>query len=130
MNEDTSEPLPAELLVCVKCRRGREYAEGRRLPGKRLLENLIAAGPENGLAIVPVECMSNCAGGCTVALRGRGRWTYIFGNLHEVADVDTILDGASRYRASADGLVPWRQRPKHFRQNCVARVPPLEAARV
>ncbi|MYH58038.1 MAG: metal-binding protein, partial [Boseongicola sp. SB0675_bin_26] len=24
------------------------------------------------------------------------------------------------------GLVPWRERPEHFRKNCIARIPPIE----
>ena len=41
--------------------------------------------------------------------------------------VDHILDGVARYRATPDGLVPWRERPEHFRKNCIARIPPREA---
>ena len=36
-----------------------------------------------------------------------------------------LIEGAALYHATADGLIPWRQRPEHFKRNCVARVPPL-----
>ena len=74
-----------------------------------------------------VECLSNCTRGCSIALRGPGRWTYVYGNLDETADVHTIVDGVIRYHRTSDGLVPWRERPEHFRKNCIARIPPLEA---
>jgi predicted metal-binding protein len=72
-----------------------------------------------------VECLSNCTRGCTVALRGGDRWSYVYGNLNPETDVETLRDGAARYQAAADGLVPWRERSQHFRKNCIARIPPL-----
>ena len=59
-------------------------------------------------------------------LRGQGLWSYVYGNLDEINHVETILDGLARYCESDDGRVPWRERPEHFRKNCVARIPPIE----
>lgn len=119
---DTTDTV--ELLVCVKCRAGREVADGETRPGAELHARLSAALP-SGVVLTPVECLSNCDHGCSVALRGPGRWTYVYGNL--APDLaDTVVDGAARYRAAPDGLVPWRERPEHFRKNCIARIPPLE----
>ncbi|MEM9552381.1 MAG: DUF1636 domain-containing protein [Pseudomonadota bacterium] len=115
-----------ELLVCIKCRRGTELADGGRRPGDLLHENLTNLGLPDGVRLTGVECLSNCSQGCSVALRGPGRWTYVYGNLHETSHLDTIRDGATRYHATTDGLVPWRERPEHFRKNCIARIPPLE----
>lgn len=116
---------PVELLVCVKCRAGTEVeADGER-PGARLHEALAGDVPE-GVTLRAVACLSNCDHGCSVALRGGPRrWTYVYGNL--APDLaDTVREGVSRYRDTADGLVPWRERPQHFRKNCIARIPPLE----
>ncbi|SFD64129.1 DUF1636 family protein [Roseivivax sediminis] len=117
-------PAEAELLVCVKCRRGQDMPDDARRPGTHLFEALAARPAPEGVTITPVECLQNCDDGCTVALRGPGRWTYVYGRLHEAEHVDTLLDGAERYRDTADGLIPWRQRPEHFKRNCIARVPP------
>ena len=38
-----------------------------------------------------------------------------------------ILRGAALYAASADGVVPWRDRPEILRKRSLARIPPLEA---
>lgn len=117
-----------ELLVCTTCRNGAMADPEATRPG-RVLHDRIAEGdlPE-GVALRAVECLSNCDHGCSVVLRGGPRrWTYVYGNLcPEKAAV--VLDGAARYRATADGLVPWRERPEHFRKNCIARIPPLEDA--
>lgn len=61
-------------------------------------------------------------------LRGSGRWTYVYGNLSETDDIESIVDGTARYLHTDDGIVPWRERPATFRKNCIARIPPLEAA--
>ncbi len=115
-----------ELLVCVKCRRGQEIPEDERRPGQRLYDELAAQDMPEGVILRPVECLQNCEAGCTVALRGGNRWTYVFGNVDEVSQPDMLIDGSARYHATSDGLIPWRERPDHFKRNCVARIPPME----
>ncbi len=117
---------PVELLICTTCKREGMDPEATR-PGA-LLHEALAQGemPEN-VVVKPVECLSNCSHGCSVVLRGgAGRWTYVYGNLSEDA-VDVVREGAARYAATTDGLVPWRERPEHFRKNCIARIPPIDA---
>jgi predicted metal-binding protein len=98
--------------------------------GAQLLERLHLADLPETVRLVPVECLSNCSRGCTVALRGPGRWTYIYGNLDPALHLAPLIDGIARFAAAPDGLVPWRERPDHFRKNCIARIPPLEASHV
>jgi predicted metal-binding protein len=134
---DTPEPAPTsaptvatvELLVCLTCRSAVPSYQGPSddavREGARLLAALDAAGIPGGVRVTGVECLSNCTRGCTVALRGAGRWSYVYGDL-DASMAGTVLDGAARYAATADGLVPWRERPEHFRKHCIARLPPLE----
>lgn len=128
MTTKANEPDPplTELLVCVKCRRGQEVPEDDRRPGQRLYDMLVTQAIPEGIRLTPVECLQNCDHGCTIALRGGGRWTYIYGNVDEVSHADMLIDGAARYNATQDGLIPWRERPEHFKRNCIARIPPLE----
>ena len=125
-----------DLLVCLTCRTSAPAnplageADNTMRAGAHLLDLLRGAGLPETVRLVPVECLSNCTRGCTVALRGTGRWTYIYGNLDPALHLDTLIDGMARYVAAPDGLVPWRERPDHFRKNCIARIPPLEAAHV
>ncbi|MHA6346242.1 DUF1636 family protein [Roseivivax sp. CAU 1761] len=111
-------------MVCVKCRAGSEVAEDGSRPGALLHDALDGTLPE-GVTLHAVECLSNCDRGCSVALRGGpSRWTYVYGNLApDLADI--LREGAAAYAATPDGLVPWRERPVHFRKNCIARIPPL-----
>ena len=118
-----------DLLVCVTCRSSvpsylPDDAEGPRA-GALLLAAVEAAALPETVRVVPVECLSNCTRGCTVALRAPGRWSYVYGNL-DLSMVTVLADGVARYAAAPDGLVPWRERPEHFRKNCIARLPPLE----
>jgi len=113
-----------DLLVCVTCKREGTDPSAPR-PGALLAQALAGRVPE-GVRLVETECLSNCTRGCTVALRGPGRWSYVYGNLAP-EQADLVAEGAARFAAAPAGLVPWRERPDHFRKNCIARIPPMEA---
>lgn len=116
---------PVELLICTTCKRPGMDPEAVR-PGALLHDALTTAALPEGVVLKPVECLSNCDHGCSIVLRGGpARWTYVYGNLAEDAAA-LVADGVTRYAATVDGLVPWRERPEHFRKNCIARIPPLE----
>lgn len=118
-----------ELLVCMTCRvTDTAPIDGER-PGAVLFGHL-AQSPPHGVVVRGVDCLSNCSRGCTVALRAPGAWTYVYGNLDPALHLDDIVEGAEKYRVAPEGLVPWRERPAHFRKNCIARIPPLEAPNV
>ncbi len=114
-----------ELLVCTRCRLDGEAPEDAERPGAVLYRQLAEAGIAD-VTLTPVECLSNCTQGCTVALRGPGRWTYVYGRFDPSNDTETVRDGAAKYAGTSDGLVPWRERSQHFRKNCIARIPPLD----
>ena len=117
---------PVELLICTKCKRGTEISGEPDRPGTTLFESLAASDLPEGVTLTPVECLQNCDRGCSVPMRGCDlRWTYVYGNLHEVADTALLLDAIMLYRNTDDGLIPWRQRPEHLKRNCIARIPPL-----
>ncbi len=125
---DMSETAPVELLVCTTCRRGLPVEDDAQRPGALLHRALCAADLPEGIILKPVECLSNCDQGCSIVLRGGpARWTFVYENLNEADDVATIVEGVTKYHATADGLVPWRERPVHFRKNCAARIPPIGA---
>ena len=123
--DDLTKPPSTELLVCVTCRRAGAVPVDDRRPGRALYEQITALDLPPGLRVTPTECLQNCDHGCTVALRGGdAKWTYVFANVDDQAHPQMILDGAAQYHAAEDGVIPWRQRPEHFKRNCVARIPP------
>ncbi len=128
MTDDETPNAPTELMVCLTCRAGREMGEDETRPGARLHAELAAMDWPEGMTLTGTDCFSNCDQGCSVVLRGGGkRWTYVYGKLDETM-AETVHDGAMRYHATANGLVPWRERSVHFRKNCIARIPPLETS--
>ena len=36
-----------------------------------------------------------------------------------------MVDAARKFAATADGIIPWRERPLSFRKGVVSRTPPL-----
>jgi predicted metal-binding protein len=121
------DPMNVSLHVCTTCRAGETVAEGALCPGSRLHAALTAAEAPAAVRIVPVQCLSACTQGCTVALSAPGRWSYVYGRLTE-KDVPDILAGAAAYANAPTGIVPWRERPIIFRKQSLARIPPLEMA--
>lgn len=116
--------MTVTLHVCITCRAGQTVGEGEVTPGKRLHDAIREAGVPDDVRLVPVECLSACSQGCSVALSAPGRWSYVYGRLTE-AHAQDVVAGASAYAATSDGLVPWRSRPEIFRKQSLARLPPI-----
>ena len=115
------------IHVCTVCRRVREdLADGYDQPGLDLAEALTGrlAGTE-GISVLAVECLAVCKRPCTVAFAADGKWTYLVGDLDTQTHLDDIVGAARSYAASANGIIPWKERPQPFRKGVVARVPPL-----
>lgn len=111
------------LFVCTTCKAGEPVLDGDPRPGALLHAALIAGRAPEGVRIVGVECLSACNTGCAVSLTKPGGWSYVYGRL-TLDDVPAILEGAGKYAASPDGIVPWRDRPTVFRKQSIARIPP------
>ncbi len=118
--------LTATLYVCMTCRAGQPLPDGEVAPGAHLMAALTEAGVPEGVTVRGVECLSACDHGCTVAVTKPGGWSYVYGRMTP-ADAPEILRGVGLYAATADGLVPWRDRPVIFRKQSIARLPPLES---
>ena len=116
--------MSVTLHVCVTCRAGQTLQEGEITPGARLYAAILDRGALEGVNLVPVECLSACSQGCSVALSAPGRWAYVYGRLSENNTADVIA-GATAYAAAPDGIVPWRTRPEIFRKQSLARIPPI-----
>jgi len=116
--------MSVTLHVCITCRAGQTPSEGELAPGARLHAALVEAGVPDDVNLVPIECLSACSQGCSVALSAPGRWSYVYGRLSE-ANAGDVIAGASAYAAAPDGIVPWRSRPEIFRKQSLARIPPL-----
>jgi predicted metal-binding protein len=116
--------MAVTLHICITCKAGQTVPEGQPTPGKLLHQAIAEIGAPEGVTIAPVECLSACNSGCSVALSAPGRWSYVYGRMsHENAK--DIVAGAAAYAAAPDGLVPWRARLEIFRKQSLARIPPI-----
>jgi predicted metal-binding protein len=113
----------------MTCKAGLPQFEGALPLGAQLFAAIAALPAPDGVEIVPVECLSACNSGASVALSAPGRWAYVYGRMTP-DHAEDILAGAAAYARSTDGLVPWRERPVIFRKQSLARIPPLEAVNV
>ena len=133
------------LYICVTCR-GEPAAfdalpPDSPRPGARLLaavEQRLAADRANGgnggdegdagIDVVPANCLSNCPRGCSAAVSGSGKWTYVIGDLDPDRHAGDVIDFARLHRAHEQGVPEWRDRPEHVRKHTIARVPPVKPA--
>src|SRR5690242_2065732 len=116
--------MAVTLHVCITCKAGQAIPEGQSTPGKLLHQSVAEIGAPECVTIVPVDCLSACKNGCSVALSAPGRLSYVYGRMSQDNARD-ILAGAAAYAAAPVGLVPWRSRPEIFRKQSLARIPPL-----
>lgn len=113
------------IFICVSC-----TIEGARSdkPGQELLEQVshaIAARPGCRAEVKAVDCLAVCKRPCTVALAGDGKWTYVVGDLSPDTNADDVIAAALSYGTTANGIIPWKERPQSFRKGVISRIPPL-----
>ncbi len=125
--QDNSD-IGASLHVCVTCRRGEELLEPREERSgykmRQALEKAMEGGPGAGVKLLPVECLSGCKRGCTIALSAPGKWSYVVADLDPGRHVLDILTFAAQYAAHPEGVPVWRERPEIVKRSVLARVPP------
>ena len=105
----------------------------RTAPGRNLLDlaMLKADRPaaRSGAVLRGTECLSPTATrGCNIVMRCAGNGALrpmSTATLTPETQAETVARMARPATATpTEGLVPWRERPEHFRKNCVARIPP------
>ena len=114
------------VFVCVSCRRALPDGEGFDLPGQQMADALSQRlSDDRHITVSPVQCLAVCNRPATIALAGASKWTYLIGNLDSDLHIDQIAESARAFAQSADGIIPWKERPECFRKGVVSRVPPL-----
>jgi predicted metal-binding protein len=116
------------LHVCITCRRGEEPLEPKEeRSGYKMrlaLADVMEKGWPAGIELKPVECLSGCKRGCTVALAAPGKWSYVVADLDPELHAPDILTFAVQYAAHPEGVPLWRERPEIVKRSVLARVPP------
>jgi len=122
------DPSRTSLDVCVRCRPAGWNGLDAQRPGAELARSLDAEILRRGGPSVrrrDIACLSQCLRACAVAFSGKGRFTFLFGDLDPARDAGAVLDAFLLYRARPDGLVERAERPSALRRGILGRVPPL-----
>ena len=114
------------VFVCVSCKAEESPSHRPGWAFLHMIKAMLDERPDCGVTAAPVECLSVCKRPCTIALAGDGKWTYVVGGLAADDHAGDVVAMAVNYRATHDGIVPWRQRPLSFRKGVVSRTPPLK----
>jgi len=116
------------LHVCITCRRGVEPLEPKEERSGFKMRIALAEAMEHcqsaGIALNPVECLSGCKRGCTIALAAPGKWSYVVADLDPAVHALDVLTFAAQYAAHPEGVPAWRERPEIVKRSVLARVPP------
>ncbi len=118
------------LHVCTTCRRGAEPLEPKEdRSGAKMYhavrEELSGRNDTQDIDLVSVECLSGCTRGCTVAVSGDNKWTFVIGDLDPTEHPQDIVTYALQHGAHEEGLPTWRERPAAIRKGVLARVPAI-----
>jgi predicted metal-binding protein len=119
-------PSPAAqmtIFVCASC--GDKVADPS---GTKLIDALAARLPPPEMRLIAIEsadCLAVCKRPGTIAFAAAGKWTYVIGDVDAELHADDIIAAAASFAQSANGIVPWRERPQIFRKGVVARIPPI-----
>jgi predicted metal-binding protein len=122
----TTESGPADavtIIVCSSCR-DESGSDARPRPGELLGAATRAAAAGTDVVVRQVECLGNCKRRLSAAMLRHGCWSYVFGDLTPENGPD-LIEGATLFAKSTDGLLPWRGRPDCLKRGLVARIPPI-----
>ena len=115
------------VVVCNTCRVSedeRETPEGLR-GGALLAAALREAAAGTGVAIQEMACLFNCTQHCSIHLRAPGKIGYVLGRFEPTPEAaQAIVEYATAYAASDEGVVPYRQWPEGVKGHFIVRVPP------
>lgn len=116
------------LFVCTSC----NFAAGQRehlgqRGGYHLWQSLLQQQGQlpPTVRVQPVECLSACNRFCVIAIASPEKTTLMFGDLPALDSAAAIVQLATQYAASRDGVIPRRDRPALLQKGILARIPPV-----
>jgi predicted metal-binding protein len=128
MNSTSS--TPTTLFVCSLCQFSEtEPSRDGRSGGQYLIEQLQkelqARNLQGTVQLTPLRCMAGCSQPCNVSLAAPDKLTFILSHLSPTDGAAAVTDFCQQYTESADGRVPYRDRPQAVRESTAFVLPPL-----
>lgn len=123
--------MPTTITICRTCRYDRTCDAPVR-DGMRFLkrvEDEIAANPDaNGVHLRAMRCMACCDKACAAQIAADGKMTYVFFGLDAEHNAADLVAFARSHERSADGVVPFGERPEAIKKKIGTRIAPLTDA--
>ena len=115
--------MTTTIYVCTTCKTPDDPSPIRA--GARLFTSLQEAAQthQSDVIIEGVECLSVCKRPCTIAFTDQNKWTYVYGDFSAENSAEKNLECAMLYAHTADGLIPWKERPDALKKGVIARLP-------
>ena len=82
------------------------------------------AGLAEALGVAPYPCLGTCDRRCRLSVGGRGRWSWLLGDLAPDELPDDLATFLKRWVAAPDGFLMKDDRPPQLRRHLIGRVPP------
>ncbi|MBN2752527.1 MAG: DUF1636 domain-containing protein [Rhodospirillaceae bacterium] len=118
------------IQVCIRCNftKTAEEKDGLR-GGTQLYQNLMKKSEKwpskDHFTIETTRCMGACSAACVVAFQAPGKIAWVFGGLNPRFSIPSLLEFAEKYHASADGMVPYAERPPELAAGLITRLHPV-----
>ncbi len=117
------------LHICITCRaKGHDDAQPRA--GKLFYDAISAKFLDSDIAdnatIMPVKCLVQCDNICAASLSHQDKFNYLLSGLNPDTHQDDLLNFFEKYCHSADGIVPFAERPKSIKSAIKGRIAPAQ----
>ncbi len=115
------------LHICITCRaKGHDDATPR---AGKLFFDAIANKADSQMMLAdamikPVKCLVQCDNICAVSLSHPDKFNYLLSGLDPDTHQDDLLNFFEKYCHSADGIVPFAERPKTIKSAIKGRIAP------
>jgi predicted metal-binding protein len=124
---------PTTLFVCSLCQSAEAEAQrGHQSAGEAFIKNLqtelAARNLQDTVHLTPLRCMAGCGQPCNASLAAPGKLTFILSGLSPIEGAAAVSDFCQQYSDSADGRVPYRDRPEIVQKSTAFVLPPLPTA--
>lgn len=121
---------PTTLFVCSLCQfPEKKTHQSGPSAGETLIENLKAElqarDLQDTVRLTPLRCMAGCSQPCNAYVAAPGKLTFILSHLSPEEGAAAVSEFCRQYSASADGRVPYGQRPKAVQKATAFVLPPL-----
>jgi predicted metal-binding protein len=122
------QPGIVSLHICTTCQGDEQARPAECVSGQALHDAvcaLLSPSAEAALRVRGVACLANCTRGCSAAISGAGKWSYLLGYLSPQHAPD-LLAYASLYARSETGTVLPSRRAASLRDSVLGRIPSVD----